>query len=210
PAEPGRRGRPRIHEDQRAAWRFNSRAYRARERKKKQTKPYHRHDSDEWGTPPDLWQAVLLAMGLECFDLDPCSPSHTGPVPARKRFTREDDSLKQSWVGQVWCNPPYSQLAKWVHKCRDAALEGATVMALVPARTDTRCWQHDIAGSAAVLLLPGRLRFLRLDGGTASAAPFPSALVFFGGDDEIIWRCQQRLGGQVIPRLDTGARSESA
>lgn len=53
------------------------------------------------------------------------------------------------------------------------------MIALVPARTDTRWWHADIAGRADVWLLRGRLAF----GDGSQAAPFPSAVVAWGADE---------------------------
>ena len=53
---------------------------------------------------------------------------------------------------------------------------GATVVMLLPARTDTR-WFHDyIYGKAEVRFIRGRLKF----GGSKNSAPFPSMVVIFG------------------------------
>jgi hypothetical protein len=49
---------------------------------------------------------------------------------------------------------------------------GAIIVALVPARTDTRWW-HEHVAQHEVEFLPGRLRF----GGAKHSAPFPSAIV---------------------------------
>ena len=52
---------------------------------------------------------------------------------------------------------------------------GATVVMLLPARTDTR-WFHDyIYGKAEVRFVRGRLKF----GGSKNSAPFPSMVVVF-------------------------------
>jgi hypothetical protein len=53
------------------------------------------------------------------------------------------------------------------------------VIALVPARTDTRWWHDHVAGKADVWLLRGRLSF----GDGTMAAPFPSAIVAWGATD---------------------------
>ena len=50
------------------------------------------------------------------------------------------------------------------------------MVALIPARTDTRYWHEHVAGSATVFFLRGRLRF----GAAGAAAPFPSALPLWG------------------------------
>ena len=54
--------------------------------------------SDEWYTPPDIFEA----LGLR-FDLDPCSPgSGQCFVPAGRVFIKADDGLAQSCRG--WCS----------------------------------------------------------------------------------------------------------
>ncbi len=128
-----------------------------------------------WTTPPDL--GALLNAALGCFDLDPCAPSRNGraaPVKARLYLTNEDDGLAAHWSGLVYVNPPYGRaLARWMEKCWREAEAGARIVALVPARTDTRWWHDHVAGHADILLLRGRLKF----GGQHKDAPFPSALV---------------------------------
>jgi phage N-6-adenine-methyltransferase len=132
-----------------------------------------------WHTPPALLGALYPIVG-GMFDLDPCSPVRRGsaaPVRARTRFTAEDDALSRPWrAATVFINPPYGrQLAVWVAKARDECLAGRAglIIALVPARTDTRWWHDSIAGSADVWMLKGRLAF----GDGSVPAPFPSAIV---------------------------------
>jgi site-specific DNA-methyltransferase (adenine-specific) len=72
-------------------------------------------------------------------------------------------------------NPPYgSGIGAWMRKAYESSLLGATVVCLVPARTDTAWWQ-DIAVLGEIRFLRGRLRF----GGAATGAPFPSAVVIY-------------------------------
>jgi site-specific DNA-methyltransferase (adenine-specific) len=72
-------------------------------------------------------------------------------------------------------NPPYGAvIGKWMRKAWDSAQESATVVCLVPARTDTEWW-HRFAMRGEVRLLKGRLKF----GDYMNSAPFPSALVVF-------------------------------
>jgi len=52
--------------------------------------------------------------------------------------------------------------------------DSATVVCLVPARTDTKWW-HDYAIKGEVRFVKGRLKF----GDATSNAPFPSAVVVF-------------------------------
>lgn len=71
-------------------------------------------------------------------------------------------------------NPPYSKCTDWMRKALGAANEGATVVCLVPARTDTDWW-HSYAMKGEIRLLRGRLTF----GDAKGPAPFPSAIIIF-------------------------------
>lgn len=55
-----------------------------------------------------------------------------------------------------------------------ATEEGATVVCLVPSRTDTK-WFHDYALKGEIRFIRGRLRF----GDAKDNAPFPSMIVVF-------------------------------
>ena len=131
-----------------------------------------------WQTPAALLATILSAAGRTAFDLDPCSPSSDGPVPALERWTEADDGLVREWQGLVFVNPPYSRaLPYWVAKCAQEANGGTVVIGLVPSRTDTRWWHDNVAGRADIIMLRGRLKF----SGRKMSAPFPSALVVWNG-----------------------------
>ena len=108
------------------------------------------------------------------FTLDPCS-THAN-AKCRKHFTREEDGLLQDWSQDiVFMNPPYGrEIVHWMKKAFESAQAGATVVCLVPARTDTRWW-HQFAVQGDIIFFKGRLRF----GDAKASAPFPSALVIF-------------------------------
>ena len=61
-------------------------------------------------------------------------------------------------------------------KASEAAKAGATVVCLVPARTDT-AWWHEHVIKHEVRFIKGRLKF----GGAKNSAPFPSAVVVMRG-----------------------------
>ena len=77
------------------------------------------------------------------------------------RCSESNDGLAVPWRGRVFINPPYGRvLARWVHKCAAESASGrAVVVALLPARPDTRWWHESVAGTADVFMLRGRLRF---------------------------------------------------
>ena len=131
---------------------------------------------DDWETPQVLFDSLDARYH---FTLDPCSTHEN--AKCSKHYTAEDDGLSRSWAGEVvFCNPPYGrQIGTWVKKCHDEAAH-ATVVMLIPARTDTAYFHDFIYGQARIEFLRGRLRFER-GGEPADAAPFPSMLVFFEG-----------------------------
>jgi len=96
----------------------------------------------------------------------------------QKYFTPEIDGLKQDWNGTCWMNPPYGrEIGKWVEKAYSEAQKGNTIVALLPARTDTR-WFHDhiyMMNGVEFELIKGRLKF----GDSKNSAPFPSMVVVF-------------------------------
>lgn len=126
----------------------------------------------EWETP----QAFFDALNAEFhFTLDPCCTHEN--AKCAKYYTLQDDGLAQSWAGEtVFCNPPYGrELPKWIKKCAKEAEAGATVVMLIPARTDTKAFHEYIYGKTTLRFIKGRLKF----GGSKNSAPFPSMVVIF-------------------------------
>ncbi len=130
--------------------------------------------SEEWATPHDFFDKL---DALFHFTLDPCATSENAKCP--KYYTKEEDGLAQSWEGEVvFCNPPYGKAIKeWVRKCYEESQKlNTTVVALLPARTDTKYFHEYIYYKArGIHFVKGRLKF----GGCKNSAPFPSMVVFF-------------------------------
>jgi phage N-6-adenine-methyltransferase len=129
-------------------------------------------ESVEWYTPQDFFDKLDAEFA---FTLDPCCTHEN--AKCAMHFTKEDDGLQQSWHGQtVFMNPPYGrEIGQWMKKAYDSCNQnGATVVCLVPARTDT-AWWHDYAMKGEIRFIRGRLKF----GGAAFNAPFPCAVVVF-------------------------------
>lgn len=127
--------------------------------------------SDEWTTPASLFAALDLEFH---FTLDPCATREN--ATCKRYFTRAENGLLQDWRGHVvFMNPPYGRsVGAWMRKAFESACQGATVVCLVAARTDTKWW-HLYAARGEIRFLEGRVRF----GGRKCAAPFPSAIVIF-------------------------------
>jgi phage N-6-adenine-methyltransferase len=128
--------------------------------------------TDQWATPQEFFDQLDEEFG---FTLDACASVDNAKCD--KFFTSDDDGLARDWGhGTVWVNPPYGRgvTGRWVEKAYRSSQDGATVVMLLPARTDTRWW-HDWALKGEVRFVRGRLRF----GDGRAPAPFPSAVVVF-------------------------------
>ncbi|WP_434627596.1 DNA N-6-adenine-methyltransferase [Chromobacterium sp. CV08] len=130
---------------------------------------------DEWPTPQLLFDELHAEF---TFTVDVCATP--GNAKCRRYYTRADNGLAQSWAGEtVWMNPPFGHGIKfWMEKALKSARAGATVVCLVPARTDTRWWHRYAMWAAEIRCLDKRLQF---DGGSAKA-PFPAVVVVFRPD----------------------------
>lgn len=127
--------------------------------------------SDSWETPQLLFDRLDAVFN---FDTDVCATEEN--TKCNHFYTKEEDGLSQPWHGVCWMNPPYGrQISKWLDKAYVSAKDnGATVVCLVPARTETKWW-HDYCVKGEVYFIKGRLRF----GGSTENAPFPNAIVTF-------------------------------
>lgn len=123
--------------------------------------------NDEWETPQDFFDMLNDEFH---FNIDPCASSSNHKCDLY--YTVNDDGLKKSWGGyRVFCNPPYSQIAKWVEKAYVEAMKPNTIVVLlIPARTDTKWFHNFLYGHAELRFIKGRLKF----GSAKYNAPFPS------------------------------------
>lgn len=125
--------------------------------------------TDNWSTPQDFFNMYNMRFN---FTLDVCASADN--AKCKNYFTAEQNGLVQDWPGTCWMNPPYGKtIGAWMKKAYESSMQGATVVCLVPARTDTSWW-HDYAKKGDVTFVRGRLKF-----GGKARAPFPSAVVVF-------------------------------
>jgi phage N-6-adenine-methyltransferase len=128
-------------------------------------------NTDMWATPQDFFNQLDQEFN---FEVDVCATRDN--AKCEKYFTEEINGLDQEWTGVCWMNPPYGRvIGDWVKKAYESSLNGATVVCLVPARTDTKWW-HEYCMKGEIRLVKGRLKF----GDSKNSAPFPSAVVIFG------------------------------
>lgn len=129
----------------------------------------------EWATP----QALFDQLNEEFhFEWDVCATPDN--AKCEQFFNGEDlwSSLVNEWRGVCWMNPPYGrELIHWITKAYDSAkiLKIATVVCLVPSRTDTIWWHEYVMKADDIRFIRGRLKF----SDSKNSAPFPSAIVVF-------------------------------
>ena len=130
--------------------------------------------SDEWATPQDLFDELDAEFH---FDIDACASDLNHKCD--EYYTKIRDGLTADWRGKtVFCNPPYSDIARWVEKCyREGTKDNTTVVLLIPSRTDTTYFHNFIYHRAEIRFVGGRLKFE----GAKWNAPFPSMIVIFRG-----------------------------
>ncbi len=96
--------------------------------------------SEEWYTPQDLFDRL---DSIYHFTLDAAASEENSKC--EHYYTKEDDALNKPWQGTVWLNPPYGRgIGEWIKKAYQSASEGATVVCLLPARTDTAAFHRYI------------------------------------------------------------------
>ena len=126
--------------------------------------------TDLWATPQAFFDKLNEAHH---FTLDVCATDEN--AKCERYFTVEQNGLLQDWTGSAWMNPPYGrEIGLWMRKAYESSKNGAKVVCLVPARTDT-AWWHDYATKGHIDFIRGRLKF----GNAKNSAPFPSAVVVF-------------------------------
>ena len=112
------------------------------------------------------------------FDYDPATTKEKAKEFGITTYdTIETDGLKQDWTNEtVYVNPPYSKCKEWVFKSWfEWFYNNATVVMLLPVRTDTKWFHQWVYNIAEIRFLKGRLKF----GDSKNSAPFPSMIVIF-------------------------------
>ena len=156
-------------------------------------------EGDDRGTDPALFAQLNERFH---FTLDVAASAEN--AKCHRYFDKEMNGLTKTWAFErVWCNPPYSELGRWVKKAWDEASDAELIVMLLPAnRTEQDWWQKQVEpyrdgrhpsfeartrpGShhrtLRVEFLAGRPRFVQKAGTTAekgSRPPFGCCLLIW-------------------------------
>ena len=115
-------------------------------------------------------------------DLDPASCEEANKiVKASKYYSLEVDGLSQSWTGNIWLNPPFSQVSKFIDKLLDSDINQAIV--LVNNATETGWFKQIATHASAIVFHTGRLRFMK-PGHIESAPMQGQCFIYLGNRPE--------------------------
>jgi len=138
---------------------------------------------NEWYTPWIYVDAARDVMGT--IDTDPASSETANEIiKAKQYFTIEDDGRQQTWVGNIWMNPPYSQplvtefCALLVEKLKNREIKQACV--LVNNATETNFYQNMMGECQAVCFIKGRVKFIDQNGESTGAPLQGQTILYFG------------------------------
>lgn len=138
---------------------------------------------DDWRTPPWLFRYLDTEFK---FDVDAAASRKNSLC--RATFTKNKHSALKtaSWsyalmrgYRQFFMNPPFNNIAPFLHMALAGSLRGATVVCLLPARVEV-AWAHGIVYSHAreIRFIRGRVRYYH---SSRQGRPnFPSMIVVFG------------------------------
>lgn len=131
-------------------------------------------NKDDWFTPKNVLDLVEMVDDIH---LDPCY-NYDSIVDANITYCSAglDVPWRSHGLGLVFCNPPYSQISEWANKIDLEARSGTELIALIPARTDTRWFRCFYDSTYVLAFWHGRIRFI----GGEHGAPFPSVLIYAG------------------------------
>lgn len=139
----------------------------------------------DWATPAEVFTYLSARYGP--FTLDAAADASNSKCPTF--YGEGEDALTRPWVGRVWCNPPYSNVAAFVeHAIRETqAGRAEVVVLLVPARPDTVWFREAAEHASEILMRSGRITFE----GAPAPAPFPSCAIVLRAP--ATWSASERI-----------------
>lgn len=146
----------------------------------------------DWETPLEIFSPLHAEFN---FTLDAAASDANKKVD--RFFDAATDGLLQDWGTEtVWLNPPYgdgaAKVSEWARKAYQASRRGATVVMLIPARTNTTWFQDICLRHAEVRFIRGRPRF----GDAEHGLPLPLCVVVFRPDG------QRAVSGFKLPKTN--------
>ena len=133
-------------------------------------------NNNDWETTQSLFD--ILNNEFQ-FTIDLAASQKNAKV--KKYYSKDDDALKQDWIGICWLNPPFgekggNQLKYFVKKANlEYCRHGSTIVLLIPARTNTNWWREYCTEAKEIRFITGRPNFVGCKHGLMQ----PLAIVIF-------------------------------
>jgi phage N-6-adenine-methyltransferase len=164
--------RPASLAERQRRWRQQHRAKLLSLEARVAQRAYLKSQAYTWPTPWDVFDAYNDEFA---FTLDVCAQPES--TKCAIFFSPAQDGLAQDWGHEIcWMNPPYGRvIGRWMAKAYHSSLAGATVVALVPARTGAGWWHAWVRDKAEIRYRKGRIRFV----GSPHGATFDAAAVIY-------------------------------
>jgi len=134
--------------------------------------------SDERETPQTFFEELNeefhFTLDVAAADLNTKCPHY---------YTSYYNGLICPWNGRVWCNPPYSEIGKWLQKATEEIETNPrceVIVMLLPADPSTKWFEKWVEKpNRTIRWVRPRLKFSTPDGPYKAGAKQPSMLVIF-------------------------------
>jgi ParB family transcriptional regulator, chromosome partitioning protein len=170
---------------------------------KKTTKPSQNPNRQERYTPAEYVPLIRRVLGE--IELDPASCAEANKViQAKNYYSIAEDGLTRPWFGNVYLNPPYKNMRKWVDKLL-VEFNGKTidqVILLSNPSTDTSwfawlCSRYNRTTSV-FCCVEGRIEFPSPDETLTVNQPRSPSMFTYLGDNKTLFHDVFSSVGQII------------
>lgn len=143
----------------------------ANKRERQRVQPLQKpgRSKQDYQTPEDFLAAVKHKLGIKKFVID-LAADESNTVADLWYDTAQNALVQPWWVGEGWnwLNPEFGDITPWVRKAYQSAhrqlnvqVMAAHTAVLIPAGVGSNWWRDWVHDKARVLLLNGRLCFIR-------------------------------------------------
>jgi len=141
--------------------------------------------NDEWETPLDIFQQGIKRTGI-IPELDVCCTKQN--TKCISYFTKEGNGLYLEWIRDWFCNPPYSEVDKWIERANNQSMKHKTNgFMLIFHKSDTK-WYHKYIYNIEtesylhkIYPIKGRVNFLLNGNQVKNSSPYDSIFIEFRG-----------------------------
>ena len=135
-------------------------------------------ERDEFRSPKYAFRWAEWQWGRITIDL--ASTTHNRLT--ERSYTKENDAFRHNWSrydGRGWCNPPYSDMDRWLHKAVAEAHRGFETIFLIPTPNGDKRDSLIFKFASEIVFIAGRLPFIQPNGREKRGNTRGSCLIHF-------------------------------